>query len=419
MNEVNAETPRGETAGGPLEGVLIADFSRVLAGPYATMLLADLGARVVKVERPGSGDDTRAWGPPFANLGDGDGAGDGSSEPEATYFLGVNRNKQSLALDFTSAEDAALARELVRRADVVVENFLPGTMDRYGLGYEQVRELNPGVVYCSITGFGPGAGAGLPGYDLIVQAVGGLMSVTGEAGGSGTKVGVALVDVVTGLHAALGVMAALRHRERGGPGQRVEVSLLGSLLSGLSNHSSGYLAAGVVPGALGNAHPSIAPYEVYRAADRPLVIAAGNDRQFARLCAALGAPGLAADPRFATNRDRVAHRTQLAEELNRLLSTRGADAWFAALSEAGVPCGPINDVAEAFALAERLGLDAVAQVADPRRGRTLRQVAHPIAFSETPARYRSAPPRLNEDGDELRRLLARYAEQAAERGERR
>ncbi|MBR7839662.1 CoA transferase, partial [Actinospica durhamensis] len=203
------------------------------------------------------------------------------------------------------------------------------------------------------------------------------------------------------------------------PGQRVEVSLLGSLLSGLSNHSSGYLAAGVVPGALGNAHPSIAPYEVYQAADRPLVIAAGNDRQFERLCTALGAPGLAAQPRFAANRDRVAHRTELAEELNRLLSARGADAWFAALSEAGVPCGPINDLAEAFALAERLGLDAVAQVADPRRGRTLRQVAHPIAFSETPARYRSAPPRLNEDGDELRRLLARYAEQTAPRRERR
>ncbi|MBR7839689.1 CoA transferase, partial [Actinospica durhamensis] len=225
MNEVNAEATHGETAGGPMEGVLIADFSRVLAGPYATMLLADLGARVVKVERPGSGDDTRAWGPPFADLGDGDGDGEdgdgdgaddeGGSGPEATYFLGVNRNKQSLVLDLTAAEDAALARELVRRADVVVENFLPGTMDRYGLGYEQVRELNPGVVYCSITGFGPGAGAGLPGYDLIVQAVGGLMSVTGEAGGSGTKVGVALVDVVTGLHAALGVMAALRHRERG------------------------------------------------------------------------------------------------------------------------------------------------------------------------------------------------------------
>ena len=389
----------------PLDGVLIADFSRVLAGPYATMLLADLGAQVVKVERPGTGDDTRAWGPPFA-------------DSTATYFLGVNRNKQSLALDFTAPEDAALARELVRRADVVVENFLPGTMARHGLGYEQVRELNPGVVYCSITGFGPDAGAALPGYDLIVQAVGGLMSVTGEPGGSGTKVGVALVDIVTGLHAAFGIMAALRHREQGGAGQLVEVSLLTSLLSALSNHSSGYLAAGVVPRALGNAHPSIAPYEVYQAADRPIVIAAGNDRQFARLCTTLGAPDLAADPRFRANREWVEHRDELAAELNRLLAARDADAWFAALSAGGVPCGPINDLAEAFALAERLGLGAVAEVEDPRRDGPLRQVAHPIAFSETPATYRSAPPRLDEDGAELRQLLARYSQQAQSRGTR-
>jgi crotonobetainyl-CoA:carnitine CoA-transferase CaiB-like acyl-CoA transferase len=406
MNEAHPGAASHAPTRAALDGVLIADFSRVLAGPYATMLLADLGAEVVKVERPGAGDDTRAWGPPFAHTG-------GEGEPVATYFLGVNRNKRSLALDLSSPEDAALARELVRRADVVVENFLPGTMARHGLGYEQVRELNPGVVYCSITGFGPDAGAGLPGYDLIVQAVGGLMSVTGEPGGSGTKVGVALVDIVTGLHAAFGIMAALRHREGGGPGQRVEVSLLGSLLSGLSNHSSGYLAAGAVPGALGNAHPSIAPYEVYQAADRPLVIAAGNDRQFERLCTALGAPELSADPRFAANRDRVAHRRELAAELNRLLRARDADAWFSVLSAAGVPCGPINDLAEAFALAERLGLGAVAQIDDPRRDRALRQAAHPIAFSETPATYRAAPPRLDEDGDELRRLLARQAGPAA------
>jgi crotonobetainyl-CoA:carnitine CoA-transferase CaiB-like acyl-CoA transferase len=398
MDEAQTEELRADAPRGPLDGVLVADFSRVLAGPYATMLLADLGAEVVKVERPGTGDDTRAWGPPFAPDGD---------PGAATYFLGVNRNKQSVALDFTAPEDAALARELVRRADVVVENFLPGTMDRHGLGYEQVRQVNPGVVYCSITGFGPDAGAALPGYDLIVQAVGGLMSVTGESGGSGTKVGVALVDVITGLHAAFGVMAALRHREQGGAGQRVEVSLLTSLLSGLCNHSAGYLAAGVVPRALGNAHPSIAPYEVYQAADRPIVIAAGNDRQFAELCAALGAPRLAADPRFAGNRDRVAHRDELAAALNELLSSRDADAWFAGLSAAGVPCGPINDLAGAFALAESLGLGAVAQVDDPRRDAPLRQVAHPVAFSATPAAYRSAPPRLDEDGEQVRRSLAR------------
>jgi crotonobetainyl-CoA:carnitine CoA-transferase CaiB-like acyl-CoA transferase len=371
---------------GALSGLLVADFSRVLAGPYATTLLADLGADVVKVERPGTGDDTRAWGPPFAPDG------------TATYFLGVNRNKRSVALDLRAPEDAALARELIRRADVVVENFLPGTMERLGLGYEEMRDRNPGVVYCSITGFGDGAGAALPGYDLIVQAVGGLMSVTGEPG-QPMKAGVALVDVVTGLHAAFGILAALRHRDATGEGQRVSVSLLTSLLSGLVNHSSAYLAAGVVPQAMGNRHPSIAPYEVFDAADRPLVIAAGNDRQFHSLCTTLGAPALAVDARFATNAARVAHREALISEVNSRLATRSAEDWFGALSEAGVPCGPINDVAGAFDLADRLGLEAAVEVAG------LRQAAHPVRFDATPAAYRTAPPALDADGDALRAWL--------------
>jgi crotonobetainyl-CoA:carnitine CoA-transferase CaiB-like acyl-CoA transferase len=371
---------------GALNGLLVADFSRVLAGPYATMLLADLGADVVKVERPGGGDDTRAWGPPFA------------ADGTATYFLGVNRNKRSVALDLRAPEDAALARELIRRADVVVENFLPGTMERLGLGFEQMRELNPGVVYCSITGFGDGAGAVLPGYDLIVQAVGGLMSVTGEPG-QPIKAGVALVDVVTGLHAAFGILAALRHRDATGAGQQVSVSLLTSLLSGLVNHSSAYLAAGAVPRAMGNKHPSIAPYEVFEAADRPLVIAAGNDRQFHSLCTVLGAAELAADSRFATNAARVAHRDELVGELNSRLSAEPVDFWFAALTEAGVPCGPINDVADAFALADRLGLDAAVDVAG------VRQAAHPVRFGATPPTYRNAPPGLDADGDAVRAWL--------------
>ena len=371
---------------GALSGLLVADFSRVLAGPYATMLLADLGADVVKVERPGGGDDTRAWGPPFAPDG------------TATYFLGVNRNKRSVALDLRSPEDVGLARELIRRADVVVENFLPGTMERLGLGYEEMRERNPGVVYCSITGFGDGAGAELPGYDLLAQAVGGLMSVTGEAG-QPTKAGVALVDVVTGLHAAFGILAALRHRDATGEGQRVSVSLLTSLLSGLVNHSSAYLAGGVVPRAMGNRHPSIAPYEVFDAADRPLVIAAGNDRQFHSLCIALDAPALSADPRFATNASRVAHREALAEELNRRLTTRPAEDWFAALTEAGVPCGPINDVAGAFALADQLGLNAAVDIEGTG------QTAHPVRFSRTPAAYQSPPPTLDADGTAIRAWL--------------
>ncbi|MBS2551467.1 CoA transferase [Catenulispora sp. NL8] len=371
-----------------LNGLLVADFSRVLAGPYATMLLADLGADVVKVERPDLGDDTRAWGPPFAPDG------------TATYFLSVNRNKRSLTLDLHDAQDAALARELIRRADVVVENFLPGTMERLGLGYEEMREPNPGVVYCSITGFGDGPGASLPGYDLLAQAVGGLMSVTGEPEHP-TKAGVALVDVITGLHAAFGILAALRHRDATGEGQRVSVSLLTSLLSGLVNHSSAYLAAGVVPRAMGNRHPSIAPYEVFDAADRPLVIAAGNDRQFHSLCTALGAGSLAADARFATNASRVAHRGALVDALNALLGARPAEEWFAVLTEAGVPCGPINDVAGAFALAEELGLGGVVEVGG------VRQSAHPVRFSATPAAYRSPPPGLDGDGGGVREWLGR------------
>ncbi|MEU8354757.1 CoA transferase [Nonomuraea sp. NPDC048882] len=387
---------------GALSGLLVADFSRVLAGPYATMLLADLGAEVVKVERPGAGDDTRAWGPPYA-------------EGEATYFLGVNRNKRSIALDLRA--DAEVARALAARADVLVENFRPGTMERLGLGYDTLRELNPGLVYCSITGFGSGTGAGLPGYDLIAQAVGGLMSVTGEPGGPGTKAGVALVDVITGLHAALGILAALHHRDTtgqggrvggpgvpdgapgGGVGQRVEVSLLSSLLSALTNHSSAYAAAGVVPRAMGNRHPSIVPYEVFQAADRPIVIAAGNDRQYRALCAVLDRDDLAEDPLYATNAARVAAREMLVPALNAALAGRTADEWFERLTAAGVPCGPINDLAAAFALAEDLGLEPAVELGG------VGQVANPLRMSATPPSYRLPPPALGQDDAWVREIL--------------
>ncbi|SEF81777.1 CoA-transferase family III [Nonomuraea solani] len=431
---------------GALSGLLVADFSRVLAGPYATMLLADLGADVVKVERPGSGDDTRAWGPPYAG-------------GEATYYLGVNRNKRSIALDLKA--DVEVARALAARADVLVENFKPGTMERLGLGYEELRALNPGLVYCSITGFGSGDGAGLPGYDLIAQAVGGLMSVTGEVDGPGTKAGVALVDVITGLHAALGILAALHHRDQtghgghigdahssggvgspgdarlpdgigsssdarlsedahsardarfsdggrslgggraAGVGQRVEVSLLSSLLSALTNHASAYAAAGVVPQAMGNRHPSIVPYEVFQAADRPIVIAAGNDRQFQALCAALDRPDLAGDVRYATNAGRVAAREPLVTDLNAALATRTADEWFERLTAAGVPCGPINDLAAAFALAERLGLEPAIELDG------VGQVTNPLRLSATPPAYRRPPPALGQDEAWVREILGR------------
>jgi crotonobetainyl-CoA:carnitine CoA-transferase CaiB-like acyl-CoA transferase len=346
------------------------------------MLLADLGATVVKVERPPAGDDTRAWGPPWA--------GDGLS----TYYQSVNRNKHAVACDLGTGEGLAAARTLCRRADVVVENFRTGTMDALGLGYDEVRRDNPGVVFCSITGFGAGEGADLPGYDFLVQAVGGLMSITGEDGAAPTKVGVAVVDVITGLHALTGILAALRHRDRTGAGQRVEVNLLTSLLSGLVNQVSGYLNTGAVPAAMGNRHPSIAPYELVRAADRPLALAVGNDRQFAALVDELGIGHLAADPRFATNAARVAHRTALLGELHAALSTVEADVWVRRLTARGVPCGPVNRVDEAVGLAQRLGLEPYVELSD-MDGRASRLVRHPVTFSATPARYRLAPPAWN------------------------
>ncbi|QXJ24274.1 CoA transferase [Actinomadura graeca] len=382
------------TADGALSGVLVADFTRVLAGPYATMLLADLGAEVVKVERPGTGDDTRAWGPPYA-------------DGEATYYLGLNRNKRSIALDLHDPGDREVARALVARADVLIENFRPGTMERLGLGHEQAAELNPGLVYCSITGFGTGKGADMPGYDLVVQAVGGLMSVTGEPGNEPVKTGVALVDVITGLHAVAGLLAGLRHRDRTGQGQRVEVSLLSSLLSALTSQAAAYVAAGVVPRALGNRHPSIVPYEVFEAADRSMVIAAGNDRQFRALCAVLERDDLARDPRFATNPGRVTDREALVAALSESLARRPADAWCEALTSAGVPCGPINDLAAAFDLGASLGLEPVVQVDDPGRAESVPQVANPIRLGATPARYRLAPPHLGEHDAWVREILGR------------
>ncbi|MBW4719946.1 CaiB/BaiF CoA transferase family protein [Saccharothrix obliqua] len=357
------------TPGKALDGVVIADFGRVLAAPYATMVLADLGAEVVKVEHP-RGDETRAWGPPHAH-------------GQATYFLSVNRNKRSRVIDLATAAGRAEARALVLGADVVVENFRPGTMRRFGLDYPSLKDVHKGLVYCSVTGFGSGAGAALPGYDLLVQAVGGLMSVTGTA--EPTKVGVALVDVLTGMHAAVGVLAALRHRDRTGEGQLVEVDLLSVLLSSMVNQSAGYVLTGEVPRFMGNRHPSIAPYEVFPTADGPLVLAVGNDRQFERLCGALGVPP---EDRFATNGQRVANAAALAAILTTRLRTRTAAEWFAVLTPLGVPCGPVNDLAGAFELAESLGLDPTVDV------RGVRLVANPIRLSATPAAYRLPPPNL-------------------------
>jgi len=370
---------------GALEGVRIADFSRVLAGPYATMLLADLGAQVVKVERPGTGDDTREWGPPY------------DAEGVATYFLAVNRNKRSVAIDLATDDGRAEARALALASDVLVENFRPGTLERMGLGFDDLHAEHPRLVLCSITGFGAAEGRDLPGYDLVLQAVGGLMSITGPEPGAPTKVGVALVDVIAGLHATVGILAALRHRDRTGEGQRVEISLLSSLLSALVNQASGYVSAGVVPGILGNAHPSIAPYEVYGVADGHFVVAVGNDRQFAALCAVVERPELAEDPRFLTNADRVRNRADLNRELSPALSTRAGSQWFEALRAVGVPCGPINDLAGAFGFAQSLGLEPVVEIAGEAGGAASRQVRNPIGMSATPPVYESAPPPLGAD----------------------
>jgi crotonobetainyl-CoA:carnitine CoA-transferase CaiB-like acyl-CoA transferase len=360
----------------------ILDFSRVLAGPLATMTLADLGAEVTKIERPGSGDDTRSWGPPYDEQG------------EATYFQAVNRNKTSVALDLGDAADLAQARRLALAADVVVENFRPGLMTKLGLDYATLSAASPGLVYCSITGFGgAGVGAELPGYDLLVQALGGLMSITGEPDGEPLKVGVALVDVVAGLYAAVGILAALEHRRRSGEGQLVEVDLLSALLAGLVNQSSAYTVAGVVPGRMGNRHPSIAPYELLRCRNEELVLAVGNDRQFGELCEVLGEPSLAADERFATNPARVQNREELKPRLERALAARPAAAWVELLRARRVPAGLVNDVGAAFELAERIGLDPIVEV--PREdGAPVRLPRSPIRLSKTPATYRLPPPRL-------------------------
>ncbi|MHB1583780.1 MAG: CaiB/BaiF CoA transferase family protein [Acidimicrobiales bacterium] len=370
-----------------MAGLLVADFSRVLAGPLATMFLGDLGASVVKVERPQVGDDTRRWGPPF--VGD-----------EAAYYLSVNRNKRSVELDFGDEVDRRRAFSLAAAADVVVENFRPGTLERFGLGYGDVSAANPGVVYCTISGFGAAAGAGIAGYDLVAQAMGGLMSVTGPAGGPPFKAGVAVADILTGLHAAVGIEAALVERRSSGLGQRVEVDLLSSVLSSTQNLAAGFLNGGVVPAAVGNAHPSIVPYEALATADRPLVVAVGNDAQFAALCGVLGCPELAGDRRFATNADRVEHRRALVGLLEERLSTRTADDWVERLRSAEVACGPVNALDAAFADAESFGLAPSVEQRRPGLP-AVRTVANPVRLARTPVTYRRPPPALGADNAEL------------------
>jgi crotonobetainyl-CoA:carnitine CoA-transferase CaiB-like acyl-CoA transferase len=375
---------------GPLAGLLVADFSRVLAGPYCTMILGDLGADVIKVEGPG-GDDTRHWMPPVrAGI--------------STYYLSINRNKRSIQLNLRDAGDRGAAAELARRADIMVENFKPGGLRQFGLDYETVRATNPAVIYASITGFGAGGGAHLPGYDLIVEAMSGLMSLQGDPDGPPYRAGVAVFDVISGLQTAIGVLAALDHRHRTGEGQRVEANLMSTALAGMVNQTGAYASAGVVPHRMGNSHPSLFPYEPLPTADGDLVIAAGNDTQFSNLCSVLGVPELSTDDRFAANTGRTANRDDLRPLLVERLKTRTAAEWFDKLIAAGVPCGPINSVAGGVAFAKQIGLDPV--VLAGHGDAAVPGIRNPLTFSATAPRYDLPPPALDEHGEAIRAWLS-------------
>lgn len=385
--------PHDGTSRGPLDGLVVADFSRVLAGPLVTMTLADLGAEVIKVERPGAGDDTRSWGPPYSKTG-------------ATYFESVNRNKRSLTLDLRNEDDLALAQELADRADVVVENFKTGGLAKYGLGYEHVSAKNPGIVYCSITGFGSAGGAELPGYDFIVQALGGLMHITGEPDGDPMKVGVALVDVLTAKDATIGILAALAHRARSGEGRHVEVNLLSSLQSALTNQIQAVIGADASPSRLGNAHPSIVPYQALATADAPLAVAVGNDGQFRAFATEIGVPELADDDRFATNPDRVTNRKELIPLLEDALAKDSAERWEARLIDAGVPVGRVNTIADGIAHAEGLGLEPVLELKDAHGDVVGKGIRHPALYTPAFPVRDAAPPQLGADNDDVRSWLA-------------
>jgi crotonobetainyl-CoA:carnitine CoA-transferase CaiB-like acyl-CoA transferase len=383
---------------GALAGLRVLDLSRVLAGPWASQLLADLGADVVKVERPEMGDDTRAWGPPWLQGEDGPTA-------ESAYFICANRNKRSVTADLSSPQGQTLVRSLASKADVVIENFKVGGLRQYGLDHESLREADPSLIYCSITGFGQtGPYAARPGYDFLIQGLGGLMSLTGrpngQPGAGPMKVGVALTDIMTGLYSTVAILAALTHRQRTGEGQHIDMSLLDVQVACLANQASNFLVGGTVPQRLGNAHPNIVPYQDFATADGYMIIAVGNDGQFANLCKALGHPAWAADERFATNPARVAHRAEIIDQIGHVTATRTTAAWIAEMERVGVPCGPINTMNQVFddpqvqARGMRVAMTHASAAA-------VNMVANPIRLSATPVSYRSAPPLLGQHTNEV------------------
>jgi crotonobetainyl-CoA:carnitine CoA-transferase CaiB-like acyl-CoA transferase len=403
MTAIDPPTP------GALDGVRVLDLSRVLAGPWCTQTLADLGADVIKVERPGAGDDTRGWGPPFLQ----DTAGHDTAE--AAYYLGTNRNKRSITIDLAHPEGQALVRRLALQCDVMVENFKVGDMARYGLDAAAMLTLNPRLVYCSITGFGQtGPYRDRAGYDYAIQGIGGLMSVTGERddrpGGGPQKVGVAVADLFTGMYATVGILAALRHRDATGQGQVLDMALLDTQVAMLANLGANYLVTGQPPKRAGNAHQNIVPYQVFEVADGHLILAVGNDGQFQKFCAVAGRPELAADPRFATNAGRVRHREVLVPLLAALMRARAKADWLAALEAAKVPCGAINDLGEVFADPQVQARQMTTRVAHPLAG-TVELVASPLKLSATPASARRAPPLLGQHTDEVLAELGLAAEE--------
>ncbi|MFV3403850.1 CaiB/BaiF CoA transferase family protein [Pseudomonas sp. NY15463] len=379
---------------GALSHLRVLDLSRVLAGPWSGQILADLGADVIKVERPGSGDDTRAWGPPFLK----DAAGENTSE--AAYYLSANRNKRSVTIDFTQPEGQRLVRELAAKSDVVIENFKVGGLAGYGLDYESLKAMNPKLVYCSITGFGQtGPYAKRAGYDFMIQGLGGLMSLTGrpegEDGAGPVKVGVALTDILTGLYSTVAILAALAHRDQAGIGQHIDMALLDVQVACLANQAMNYLTTGVSPRRLGNAHPNIVPYQDFPTADGDFILTVGNDGQFRKFAEVAGQPQWADDPRFATNKQRVAHRAELIPLIRQATVFKTTAEWVSALEQAGVPCGPINDLAQMFQDPQVLARGLAVNIPHPLAG-SVPQVASPIRLSQTPVEYRQGPPLLGE-----------------------
>lgn len=381
---------------GPLDGLLVLDLSRILAGPTATQLLGDLGATIIKVERPGKGDDTRGWGPPFLK------DAQGRETRESAYYMSANRNKRSLAVDIASEDGQALLRKLAGKADILIENFKVGDLKRRGLDFESLKALNPRLIYCSISGFGQsGPYAARAGYDFLIQGMGGIMSLTGrpdEEGGEPTKAGVGIADVMCGMYASNAILAALHHRHASGKGQYIDVALLDTQVAWLINQGVAYLTDGEVPPRRGNAHPTIVPYNAYRASDRSFIIAVGNDAQFARFCKVAGEPALAEDPRFAKNADRVRNRKELEPIVEGLTVKHPADWWIAELEKAGVPCGPINDLEQVFSDEQILHRGMRITLPHETSGSgSVDLIGNPIKMSETPVTYRAAPPRLGQD----------------------